>query len=595
MKKINKIAYPQGQADLYRESYDINKWINAFQTIYSYVNQGFDFKEIYKKSTQNWDEMEKNDFNHWMKYYQGNNHSAYKTAQFMPSPNPPYIEMGPGALLPNKTTDTARIDDLKPNIKLPEEDDPQFKINKKIKGIISRLMAAEKLATDPDVQRELSRRLDVSLHKWLEELQRVKRLVQVAPIKHAQSTILEDLIIKEANILASKGFPKMAQELIKVAQVADKPSDSPVAPSLPAAPKAPEMPSPSALPPPPSSSSPPKPMAPAGAPVAPALPATPPGPGAAAPAAPGTSPASTSAKKPGEDILDKFVERMNPLSKNKDKNEIVDMIDEDPLAEIFVYENSAGGSDDVLPEDENELISFAQEMPVPAPAPMPTAGAPPVSPMAPAAPMTMPTDRVIEPTPEIEVSEESGQFADTTIHKKTDDLLEKALSEITVTDVIERLDTLVNLFRTREIPRQLAIIDLMMDQLNLSSFFPGLAEASSKSLEANQYALSRIEEVLSKLKGSIKNPKDKELDLTGTGTLGEVPQNIDAESIRSSLQNQEIKEKARKQQKKQEELNKAEPTPDIEVTEDLAQPVALPPGQPVAPVPQAPPMQMPTR
>lgn len=586
MKKINKIAYPQGQADLYRESYDINKWIQTFQNIHLYVNQGADPKEVYKNLTKNWDEMEKNDFNHWMKYYQGNNHSAYKTAQFMPSPSPPYIEMGPGVLLPNKSLDTSRADDLKPNIKLPEEDDPQFKINKKIKGIISRLMAAEKLATDPEVQRELSRRLDVSLHKWLEELQRVKRLVQVAPIKHAQSTILEDIIIKEANILASKGFPKVAQELIKIAQVASPaPPATPPAGAAPASPpKAPPMPEPSA--PPPAANAPSLPGVPDSLP---ALPSAPAAVGAPLPA-PGPAPSnkpSPAANKPGADALDLFVNRMNPQL--KDKNEIVDMIDGDPLAEIFVYENSAGVSGDHLVDDSNELISFAQEMPLGMP-PAPTSMAPmapeaiPAAAPAPAQPPAM----MPAPTPEIEVSEDQDQFAETLVHKKTDDLLEQALSGITVTDVIERLDTLVNLFRTREIPRQLAIIDLMMDQLNLSSFFPGLAEASSKSLESNQYALSRIEEVLSKLKGSIKNPKDKELDLVGTGTLGQIPQNVDAESVRSSLQNQELKEKTRKQQRKQEELAKSEPTPDIEVTEDLAQPVALPPEQPMAPMQQPP-------
>jgi hypothetical protein len=128
----------------------------------------------------------------------------------------------------------------------------------------------------------------------------------------------------------------------------------------------------------------------------------------------------------------------------------------------------------------------------------------------------------------------------------------------------------------------------MMDQLNLSSFFPGLAEASSKSLESNQYALSRIEEVLSKLKGSIKNPKAEELDLLG-GEPSTSSEALGLEGIKSNLKSQENKEKARKQQKKQEELDKLEETvPEIEVEEDLSQPVQLPQAQPSAVPPQAP-------
>jgi hypothetical protein len=128
----------------------------------------------------------------------------------------------------------------------------------------------------------------------------------------------------------------------------------------------------------------------------------------------------------------------------------------------------------------------------------------------------------------------------------------------------------------------------MMDQLNLSSFFPGLAEASSKSLESNQYALTRIEEVLSKLKGSIKNPKEQELDLLGKD-ISTSPSAVDLEGVRSSLEDQENKEKARKQQRRLDEQAKVE-KPVIEVEEDLAQPVNLPtsPAAPAAPVPTKP-------
>jgi hypothetical protein len=539
--KINKTAYPQGYSVDYIESYDINKWVKTLETMYLYANQGYDISKTREQLTQNWDSMEKNDFNHWVKYYQGNNQNSYKTAQFLPGMvDSNYLAVAPGVIAPNKPP---ALNELKPNIKLPEEDDPQFKINKKIKSIISRLMSAEKLATDPDVQRELSKRLDVGIHKWLEELQRVKRLVQVAPIKHASSTILEDLIIKEANILAHKGFPKTARELIKIAQ-------DPVPPPPPLEPGM------DAVPPPPG------------------ITPLPPGPGG-----PPAEPAKDPLAEVSKSLLGSGFGDQNAIDdENSDDNFAIQVEEFDPDFNDIV--DMLEGTD---PISENMVVMAQALDPLAAPAPEPAlAPSPELSPVPAAG--TVPAKPIAVPKAEIEIVDEPQESADTLVHKKTDDLLENALSGITITDVIERLDTLVNLFRTREIPRQLAIIDLMMDQLNLSSFFPGLAEASSKSLESNQYALTRIEEVLSKLKGSIKNPKEQELDLLGKETSTS-PSAVDLEGVRSSLEDQENKEKARKQQRKLDEQTKVE-KPVIEVEEDLAQPVNLPtsPAAPAAPV-----------
>ena len=546
--KINKTAYPQGHSIDYIESYDVNKWVKTLETMYLYANQGYDISKTREQLTENWDSMEKNDFNHWVKYYQSNSQDSYKTAQFLPGmqvADSNYLAVAPGAIVPNK----APLNDLKPNIKLPEEDDPQFKINKKIKSIISRLLSAEKLATDPDVQRELSKRLDIGIHKWLEELQRVKRLVQVAPIRHASSTILEDLIIKEANVLAYHGFPKAARELIKIAQ-------DPAAAPLP--PPPPPMPTDAgAIPPPPGVTPPPA------------------GPG-------GPVPEPT---KPGEDPALNQVAELLKIQNSADDG----MVKDDELeADIEISEFSFDDSEIVDMLEGTDPISNNMVVMAQVAEPMPSApeatDVEPLEPLTPA-PVAAKPPVPVKPAvkPEIEIVDEP---ADTLVHKRTDDLLEQALSGVTINDIIERLDTLVNLFRTREIPRQLAIIDLMMDQLNLSSFFPGLAEASSKSLESNQYALTRIEEVLSKLKGSLKNPKERELDLLGKETSTS-PEAFDLDGMRASLQEQEDKDKARKQQRKVEEQAKVE-KPAIEIEEDLAQPVALPEVTPEPTAPKAP-------
>lgn len=83
--------------------------------------------------------------------------------------------------------------------------------------------------------------------------------------------------------------------------------------------------------------------------------------------------------------------------------------------------------------------------------------------------------------------------------KLQDDVIDRALDGIKLKDVIDRLEALSKVFKNREIARQLFIIDLMLDKLGISGFFPQLAEATKSALESNQYAQNRIEEVLSKL------------------------------------------------------------------------------------------------
>jgi len=79
------------------------------------------------------------------------------------------------------------------------------------------------------------------------------------------------------------------------------------------------------------------------------------------------------------------------------------------------------------------------------------------------------------------------------------DEIDRAFSNIKLTDVINRLQALSRVFKNREIARQLSIIDIMLDKLGISGFFPALAEATRSALESNQYCQTRVEELLSKL------------------------------------------------------------------------------------------------
>jgi hypothetical protein len=148
----------------------------------------------------------------------------------------------------------------------------------------------------------------------------------------------------------------------------------------------------------------------------------------------------------------------------------------------------------------------------------------------------------IDPDP----AEEAGVPDD-----NTDDIIDAALKNVTIDDVVSRLEMLVSVYNQREISRQLAILDIMMDRLGLASFFPALGEAMSKALEANQYIGNRLEGILGKVKGSVGVPDaNKWIEPTP-----EKP-NPQTAGIQQRLQQQEDEEEKRKEMRKQKDLAK---------------------------------------
>ena len=155
---------------------------------------------------------------------------------------------------------------------------------------------------------------------------------------------------------------------------------------------------------------------------------------------------------------------------------------------------------------------------------------------------------------------------------------------IKVDDVVAKLEDLAKVFKTREIPRQLSIADMMLDSLGLASFFPSLSEATNKALESNNYISTRVEDIISKLRGAMAT---HDIDLKG----GEVESRPDVAAIKNKLQSDTDKEKARKELRKQQENEeleqKSKETPDIEVSEDLEAPATPPPAPPAPAKPPA--------
>jgi hypothetical protein len=200
----------------------------------------------------------------------------------------------------------------------------------------------------------------------------------------------------------------------------------------------------------------------------------------------------------------------------------------------------------------------------------PPANTTPSAPLTDAAPVKTNNEQKDSTAPEeISVSEEVDESVE-----NFDSYIDKAFENLSVTDIVNKLNDLTKIFKTREIPRQLSTIDMMLDHLGLSTYFPSLAEATNKSLESNQYILSRIEDIASRLQGSLES---KEIDLSqATKSPSTDPETI---KVKNYLEKKNEKEKERKLLKKEIEEKALEDSVDakekaeIEVQEDMAGPV----------------------
>lgn len=228
--------------------------------------------------------------------------------------------------------------------------------------------------------------------------------------------------------------------------------------------------------------------------------------------------------------------------------------------------NDSSDADDlVVTEDElhvedrdGVLIAEAQEI------------APPAKP-APTTPS--PSTPASKPTPgPIKEPEESKSTV------SVEDLINAALGNVTAEQVITKLEDVAKILSTREIPRQLYFVDLMLNKMGIASLFPMLGEATNKAIDSNNYMQSRIDDMISKLRGTIQNHN---IDLR------EGSSNEAESALKTDLLEQDRKEKARKQLKKDlsnKELDSVvdaggeKETPEVELEEELA------PG-PVAPAP----------
>lgn len=171
--------------------------------------------------------------------------------------------------------------------------------------------------------------------------------------------------------------------------------------------------------------------------------------------------------------------------------------------------------------------------------------------------------------------------------KKSDvsveDLINTALGNVTAEQIILKLEDIAKILSTREIPRQLYYVDLMLDKMGIASLFPMLGEATNKAIDSNNYMSSRIDDMISKLRGTVKNDNIDLRDGSNDPTDS---------ALKTSLIEQDKQEKARKQTRKDlsnKELDSVmdagdeKETPEVELEQDLA-PGPVKPTAPPAPV-----------
>ena len=92
---IKKIAYPQAiEYFNIHPQHDINFWIECMKKIYALKSNGKEFNEAFNIVTKDWDNMNKNDFKHWLNFYQSGQHLSYKLAQMSDTGNGSYIPYG---------------------------------------------------------------------------------------------------------------------------------------------------------------------------------------------------------------------------------------------------------------------------------------------------------------------------------------------------------------------------------------------------------------------------------------------------------------------------------------------------------------------
>jgi hypothetical protein len=216
--------------------------------------------------------------------------------------------------------------------------------------------------------------------------------------------------------------------------------------------------------------------------------------------------------------------------KSIDTSPLLQMVDEfcaDDMIED-VYE----GDDSDFEDEIEDIIVNAQA----APEATQTPATPPATP-------AVKTKEDILATPSSLVPEEQKS-------KDIDSMLNSLFSQVTLADITAKGDAIAAVLKLRELPRQLSMFDMMLSSKGLSGYFPELSEMQNSALDFHNYAGTRIDKILMRLKGSTDQP----IDLRKTNVVDNSPETT---ALRDKLKTEQDAE-AKRKEKRKEEQNKAE-------------------------------------
>ena len=80
-----------------------------------------------------------------------------------------------------------------------------------------------------------------------------------------------------------------------------------------------------------------------------------------------------------------------------------------------------------------------------------------------------------------------------------------------LTKIVEMLNTVSVTLKSRDLIRQIAEIDILLDNLRMASFFPEMQDAQAKLIDAFGYASNKIEDALPKLRGGLMGQQPDEI------------------------------------------------------------------------------------
>jgi len=567
----NKKAYPNyDQYIAIPGQHDMKKWLMTVKEIHYKKKAGYDFKDAVRQSTQDWKKMEIYDFLNWLRFHEEGAHMKYKTAQVWYENGQPgyFLHIKPDAKPePEPVSDGNAVNDAREEA--AHNEDKRNIIERQRSKIIGRLDSAEKLLRSPEGQQFAGQELE----NLMEAIYGLKKKVQLVNKLSISTRLYEDMIVREANVLGRKGFTKAASMLYSIAQTPGQSGQSAVG-----------SPNGNAMP---TATPPPDPSGAGQVGVPSGLPAT-------APGVPNINTPTDGDQNKDQPPAVAIMGGNAPIGTAQSTPDIIPQEDPQPkgIKEFIENMNEGNQTEDskaddhleVSDQEEELMVTEAQAIPPAALEDVPMTDSP--SPVR-GKPANLPSP--VADTPDIAGRDETLEVTEDDIAPITNDSpsggiggsnidnrIDKVFDSVTMEEIVSELEDISKYFKVREMSRRLARIDMMFDSKGISAYFPSLAEMQNKNLDANNYCATRIDDILSKVRGSIAVHET---------VLKNEPKIVSPEisKIKNKLEQDDIKEKQRKQRRKDEEnaeitpvVRKETPTVDIGELGQPTVPIATP-------------------